>query len=80
MSLNLKEQYGLFINNKWVPASDGGTYEVHSPANGQLLAKAAEATKEDVDAAVVAATKAFETWKKQVLRSVLNIYLKLRML
>ena len=45
MSLNLKKEYGLFINNKWVPASDGGTYEVHSPANGELLAIAAEATK-----------------------------------
>lgn len=22
MSLNLKKEYGLFINNKWVPASD----------------------------------------------------------
>lgn len=64
MSLNLKKEYGLFINNKWVPASDGGTYEVHSPANGELLAIAAEATKEDVDAAVTAASVAFETWKK----------------
>lgn len=63
MSLNLKETYGLLINNEWVPASDGTLFEAHNPANGELLAKCAEATKEDVDLAVDAATEAFKTWK-----------------
>lgn len=63
MSLNLKETYGLLINNEWVPASDGTLFEAHNPANGELLAKCAEATKEDVDRAVDAATEAFKTWK-----------------
>lgn len=64
MAVQLKETYGLLINNEWVPASDGATYEAYNPADGSLLAKCAEATKEDVDKAVAAATKAFETWKK----------------
>ena len=30
MSLNLKETYGLLINNEWVPASDGTLFEAHN--------------------------------------------------
>ena len=53
--VNLKEQYGLYIGGQWVPASDGGTFETHNPATGERLARCAEATREDVDAAVKAA-------------------------
>lgn len=64
MSVKLKETYGLLINNEWRPASGGETYKSYNPATGAFLANCAEATKEDVDAAVEAATVAFETWKK----------------
>ena len=63
MSLNLKERYGLLINNEWVKASDGAEFNVYNPANGEQLAICAEATKDDVDKAVDAATEAFKTWK-----------------
>ena len=63
MSLNLKERYGLLINNEWVAASDGAEFNVYNPANGEQLAICAEATKDDVDKAVDAATEAFKTWK-----------------
>lgn len=58
-----RESYQLFIDGKWVDASDGGTFQSFSPANGELLSTCAEATKEDVDAAVAAAWRAWETWK-----------------
>ena len=29
MSLNLKERYGLLINNEWVKASDGAEFNVY---------------------------------------------------
>ena len=58
-----QENYGLYINGKWVPASDGATFETHCPANGEYLATCAQATKEDVDTAVTAAWEAFKTWK-----------------
>ena len=64
MSLNLKERYGLLINNEWVAASDGAEFNVYNPSNGEQLAICAEATKDDVDKAVDAATEAFKTWKK----------------
>ena len=66
MSCNnqLKENYGLFIGGEWRPASDGTTYQSTNPANGEVLTQCAQATKEDVDAAVAAAWKAFTEWKK----------------
>ena len=45
---DIQEQYGLFINGEFVPASDGATFDAHNPANGEHLAYFAEATKEDV--------------------------------
>ena len=61
--LTVKNSYGLLINNEWVPASDGVTFEAHNPANGALVGTCAEATKADVDRAVEVATEAFKTWK-----------------
>ncbi|MEE8716513.1 MAG: aldehyde dehydrogenase family protein [Coriobacteriales bacterium] len=63
MTYQLKDTYGLYIDGKFVPASDGGTFETTNPANGEHLAYCAEATKDDVDAAVAAAWKAFPAWK-----------------
>jgi len=62
--LKLQKKYGLFIGGKWKDASDGGTFVSKCPANGEHLAVCAQATKEDVDEAVGAAWKAFESWKK----------------
>ena len=59
----LQEQYGLYINGKWVPASDGATFIARCPATGADLAVCAQATKADVDTAVDAAWAAFKTWK-----------------
>lgn len=57
------ERYQLFIDGKWVDSKAGKTFEAHNPANGEKLAACADAGKEDVDLAVKAAWKAFETWK-----------------
>lgn len=58
-----QERYGLYINGTWTAAGDGKEFVSYNPANGEELARFAEATKSDVDMAVVAAQKAFETWK-----------------
>lgn len=63
MAADLQKQYGLYINGEWVDASDGATFKAVNPATGEQLAVCAEATKEDVDAAVKAAKAAFKTWK-----------------
>lgn len=59
----IRDSYGLYINGQWVPASDGATFQPTNPANGEVLSSCAQATKEDVDAAVKAAHAAFPAWK-----------------
>jgi len=54
-------QTGLFIDGKFVDGSDNTTIDVINPSNGKLITKVAEATPKDVDAAVEAAQKAFDT-------------------
>lgn len=56
----------LLINNQWVEAVSGKTFAVHDPASGQELAQVAWGEKEDINRAVSAARKAFESpaWSK----------------
>lgn len=63
MKANLDARYDLYINGQWVPASDGKVFTAYDPATGEKLAECAEATKEDVDAAVKAAWAAFPAWR-----------------
>src|ERR1700722_7716827 len=51
----------MLIDGKWVEAASGKTFETFNPANGEVLARVAEGNHEDVDRAVKAARKAFES-------------------
>ena len=62
--VKLQDKYQLFIGGEWKDASDGAVFTTTSPADGRVLAQCAEATRDDVDAAVEAAWKAFPAWKK----------------
>jgi acyl-CoA reductase-like NAD-dependent aldehyde dehydrogenase len=53
----------LLIGGGWRDASDGGTYEDFNPATGAKIADVADATRDDVNAAVSAARRAFDTGK-----------------
>ena len=64
MEINFKKKYQLFIDGEWRDSSDGATLKTYNPANGQLLSEIADATEEDVDAAVKSARKAFNSWSK----------------
>ncbi len=59
-----QQSYQLYIGGEWRDASDGATIDTYCPANGEKLSTIADASKEDVDAAVKAAWKAFESWSK----------------
>jgi len=56
----------LLIDGKWVPASTGKTFDSIDPATGEVLARIAEGDKADIDLAVKAARRAFESgpWAK----------------
>jgi phenylacetaldehyde dehydrogenase len=51
----------MLINGKWVAAASGKTFEVTNPATGGVIARVAEGDKADIDAAVQAARRAFES-------------------
>ena len=51
----------MFIDGKWVPAASGKTFPVYNPATGEVMAQVAEGDREDIDRAVKAARKAFES-------------------
>lgn len=57
-----RQPFGLFIGGKWRKPKQGGYIETINPATNKPLAKVAQATAEDVDAAVEAARKAFKSW------------------
>lgn len=52
-----------YINGEWVESKSGEYEDVLNPATGEVLAQVPISTKEEVDDAVKAAKKAFETWK-----------------
>jgi aldehyde dehydrogenase (NAD+) len=61
----VKKDQPLFINGRFVDASNGKGFETINPATGEKLAHIQEASKGDVDKAVKAARKALEgPWKK----------------
>ena len=77
MSKLLQDNYDLYIDGRWVNASDGATFEATNPATGEYLSTCAEATKDDVNAAVEAAWKAFATWKDTTAAERADILLKI---
>ncbi|MCB9166784.1 MAG: aldehyde dehydrogenase family protein [Flavobacteriales bacterium] len=63
--VRIDKQYELFINGKWQKPKSGKYFDTINPANEQKLARIAEANAADVDAAVKAARKAYDTvWSK----------------
>ncbi|MEZ6095714.1 MAG: aldehyde dehydrogenase family protein [Pirellulaceae bacterium] len=68
-----------FIGGKWVPAVSGKTFETVCPATEEKIADIAEGDKADIDAAVKAARKAFESgpWRTMSARERGRIMYKL---
>ncbi|MCB2125191.1 MAG: aldehyde dehydrogenase family protein, partial [Rhodobacteraceae bacterium] len=53
----------LFIDGSWRPGSAGRTLAVINPATEQQIGMVACAEIADLDAAIRAAAKGFETWR-----------------
>ncbi len=56
----------VLIDGQWHAAKSGKTFEVFDPSSGQVIGHAPACEKADVDAAVLAARRAFDTgpWRK----------------
>ncbi len=57
-----KSGFCHFINGEWVKPSKKSYFDDINPANGEVLAKIADGSKSDVDAAVAAAGAAHPAW------------------
>ncbi|MBE0497136.1 MAG: aldehyde dehydrogenase family protein, partial [Campylobacterales bacterium] len=57
-----KPRYENFIGGEWVPPVNGEYFDNLSPVDGELLTKIPRSTTADVDLAVAAAKKAFESY------------------
>jgi len=62
--VNINSSYDLFINGEFVPSRTGKKFQTINPATEAVLAEITEASDLDVDAAVLAARKAYKTWSK----------------
>src|SRR4051794_19954139 len=62
---DVKDQL-MLIDGKWVPSVSGKTFPTVNPATGETICQVAEGDKADVDKAVAAARRAFESgpWSK----------------
>jgi len=56
----------MLIGGQWVDSASGKTFDTINPSTGEVLAKVAEGDQEDINRAVAAARKAFESgpWPK----------------
>jgi succinate-semialdehyde dehydrogenase/glutarate-semialdehyde dehydrogenase len=54
----------LHVGGKWRAAKDGRTLDVINPATEEVTGKLAHAAKADLDEALAAAQKGFETWRR----------------
>src|SRR5207237_9141092 len=56
----------LFVGGKWQDSASGKTFPTINPATGETICQVAEGDKADIDLAVKAARKAFESgpWPK----------------
>lgn len=53
-----------FISNDFVASSSGNWIDSFEPKTGKLCARVPNSSAEDVEAAVAAATKAFQSWSR----------------
>ncbi len=58
------EDLCLYIDGEFIKGGGRKEQDVVNPANGQPIAKLPHASREDLDRALAAAQRAFETWKK----------------
>ena len=66
MDTRLYPNTQLFINGEWQEAADGRSLAVFNPASGKVIGRVAQASKADLDRALAAAQKGFETWRDMV--------------
>jgi len=70
----------LLIDGEWVESQSSEWHDIVNPATQEVLAKVPFATASEVDAAICAAQRAFQTWKLTPIGARMRIMLKLQAL
>ena len=70
----------LLIDGEWVESQSNEWHDIVNPATQQVLAKVPFATALEVEAAIAAAQRAFQTWKLTPIGARMRIMLKLQAL
>jgi aldehyde dehydrogenase (NAD+) len=60
----MHEHTDIYIDGAWVPSEGSGTIEVVNAASEEVMGSIPEGTAGDVDKAVAAARRAFDTWSQ----------------
>lgn len=58
------QKLSLYIDGQFIDADGRKTQDIINPANREVIGKLPHATPSDLDAALIAAQKAFNSWKK----------------
>jgi succinate-semialdehyde dehydrogenase/glutarate-semialdehyde dehydrogenase len=53
-----------YIDGQWLAQTPHGTYDLHNPATGEMLARLPRCQEAEVDRAIEAADRAFREWRK----------------
>lgn len=77
------ENYGLWMDGKWVTAKDEKSLDVTNPATGEVIGKVGDASAEDVTKAIEAAHHAFPSWatktareRSEILRNIYDLMME----
>ena len=69
-----------YINGEWTNESEGRYLDVESPLDGSVIAKVLMSKKAGLDAAVNAASKAFEHWSKVPIKERVQVFFRYKYL
>ena len=75
--VNFKTRYDNYIGGEWQAPVKGRYMENSSPVNGAVFCEVPRSDEQDVDLAVQAAQKAFETWGKTPAAQRANVMLRI---
>ena len=59
---SMRDYTNIYIDGAWVPSDGTGTIEVINAGTEQVMGSIPEGTASDVDKAVAAVRRAFESW------------------
>jgi aldehyde dehydrogenase len=72
-----KQQYENYIGGEWTPPVEGNYFDDIASIDGSVIAKVARSTAKDVDLAIAAGEKAFESWRNSSVAERSNMLFKI---